>query len=100
MGDVIKPEPPQWEGQEELQAWRKHRERQSLSWVFDPATKTYRPQSVEKKPVESGLDSHLARTNDACAIRSHWAAHPANRGSWLFRASSFRRSPRATHRML
>ena len=29
MGDVIKPEPPQWEGQEELQAWRKHRERQS-----------------------------------------------------------------------
>ena len=53
MGDVIKPEPPQWEGQEELQAWRKHRERQSLSWVFDPATKTYRPQSVESRTRSS-----------------------------------------------
>jgi hypothetical protein len=28
MGDVLWPDPPQWEVQEEIMAWRRHRERQ------------------------------------------------------------------------
>jgi hypothetical protein len=47
MGEIIRPTPPRWEGQEELQAWRRHRERQRLPLVYNPATGTFRPQ---KKP--------------------------------------------------
>jgi hypothetical protein len=31
------------EGQEELLAWRRHREKQRAPLVFDPSTKTFRP---------------------------------------------------------
>ena len=47
MGEVITPIIPQWEGEAEAQAWRKHRERQRRPLVFDPVTGTFRP---EKKP--------------------------------------------------
>jgi hypothetical protein len=51
MGDVIRPEPPQWEEQEEIMAWRRHRERQRRPLVYNPETKTFRPER-QKEPRE------------------------------------------------
>jgi hypothetical protein len=53
MGDVLRPEPPEWEGQEELAAWRRHREKQR------------RPYKLAKPPL-SDADHALV-----LAVMSH-----------------------------
>jgi hypothetical protein len=56
MGEVIRPDPPQWEEREEIQAWRRHRERQRRPLVFNPDTGTFRPQQPPQQREISADD--------------------------------------------
>jgi hypothetical protein len=61
MGEIIRPTPPQWEGMEELAAWRRHRERQRRPLVYNPSTKTFRPEQQQPSYPLSPSDESLIR---------------------------------------